>query len=150
MTRNRTARGMRTQLLVARHFRDHGWPWAESAGSGRSGSDVLGVPGLAVEVKARSDLNPAAWIRQAESQAGLPLVVFRPNGVGETPGRYLAFVRLDDLIPLLRAAGYGDPPEQGQEGIAGGPRTAAEPEVTDPYRPPPERPLEAVLRMEPT
>lgn len=112
MTSHRKHRGMRTQLLVADHLKANGWPWAESAGSGRAGVDVLGVPGVSLEVKARADLNPLGWLRQAEAQPGLPVVVFRPNGVGETPGRYVAFLRLDDLIPLLRAAGYGDPLEQ--------------------------------------
>ena len=111
MTQHRKHRGMRTQLLVANHLAARGWPHATSAGSGRPGVDVLGTPDIACEVKARANLDPLAWVKQAEKDADgrLPFAVFRPNGMGETPGRYVAFLRLDDLIDLLLAAGYGDP-----------------------------------------
>jgi hypothetical protein len=101
---------MRTQLLVADHLRKNGWPHASSAGAGRSGSDVLETPDIAVEVKARADLNPVGWLKQAIKAADgrLPMAVFRPNGVGERPEDFIAFLRFDDLIALLRAAGYGD------------------------------------------
>ena len=109
-TQHRKARGMRTQLLVAEHLRDNGWPHATSAGSGRSGVDILGTLDVACEVKARANLDPLAWVKQAEKDADgrLPFAVFRPNGMGETPGRFVAFLRLEDLVALLRAAGYGD------------------------------------------
>jgi len=109
---HRKARGMRTQLLVAQYLAANGWPHAESTGSGRSGVDVLGTPGLAFEVKARTDLNPLAWVKQAEQNAGLPVAVFRPNGMGEHPETFIAFLRLGDLTALLRAAGYGTEPEE--------------------------------------
>ena len=35
--------------------------------------------------------------------------VLRANGQGEDAGDWLAMVRVADLVPLLRAAGYGDP-----------------------------------------
>lgn len=107
MTQARKRRGMRTQKLVADYLAAHGWPFAESTGAGRAGSDITGVPGLAFEVKARTDLNPVGWLKQAEQNAGLPIVVHRPNGVGEDPSRFVAMVRLGDLLPLLWAAGYG-------------------------------------------
>ena len=100
---------MRTQKVVAEWFRTHGWGFAESTGAGRSGSDILGVPGLAIEVKARSDLQPQAWLRQAEGEPGLPLVVFRLNGVGESRvGEWGVLMRLDRFTELLQEAGYGD------------------------------------------
>lgn len=103
---------MRTQKLVAAHLAANGWPFAESAGAGRQGADITGTPDLAVEVKARTNLNPLAWVRQAEGTADgrLPLVVFRCNGQGEDAGKFLAMLRLDDLTGVLRAAGYGDTP----------------------------------------
>ena len=114
MSQHRKHRGMRTQKLVAQYLREHGWPWAESAGAGRSGTDVLGTPDIAVEIKARSDLNPLAWVRQAEGAADgrLPLVAFRCNGQGEDASKYLAMVRLGDLVDLLRSAGYGSAPTE--------------------------------------
>lgn len=111
MSQHRKARGMRTQLLVADYLKDHGWPHATSAGAGRAGVDVLNTPDIAVEVKARTDLSPLAWVRQAEKEADgrLPFAVFRPNGMGEHPGQFLAMLRLSDLVKLLQEAGYGDP-----------------------------------------
>lgn len=110
MSNHRKARGMRTQLLVAEYMQKHGWPFATSAGAGRSGVDILNTPDVAVEVKARTNLSPLAWVRQAEKDADgrLPLAVFRPNGMGEHPDRFLAMLRFGDLVALLRAAGYGD------------------------------------------
>jgi hypothetical protein len=105
---------MRTQANVAGYLRERGWPFAESTGAGRPGVDVTGCPDLAVEVKARADLAPVAWMRQAESSVAgsaryrFPLVVYRANGMGEDAGRYLAIVRFADLVDLLTAAGYGD------------------------------------------
>lgn len=111
-SQSRKYRGMRTQAVVAKYLAANGWPFAESAGSGRSGSDVTGTPDLAIEVKARTDFSPFAWLRQAETAATtgrLPVAVVRPNGLGEDAGRYLAMVRLEQLVALLHAAGYGDP-----------------------------------------
>ena len=110
MTQHRKARGMRSQLLVTEYLKERGWPHATSAGSGRPGVDVLNTPDIACEVKARSGLDPLAWVKQAEKDADgrLPFAVFRPYGMGETPERYVAFLRFGDLVDLLRQAGYGD------------------------------------------
>lgn len=112
MSQHRKHRGMRTQLLVAEHLQAHGWPFAESAGSGRAGADILGTPDIAVEVKARTELRPLAWVRQAEQAADgrLPFAVFRPNGMGEHPEQFLALIRLGELTALLNRAGYGGQP----------------------------------------
>ena len=109
MSQHRKHRGMRTQLLVAEYLKVHGWPFAESAGPGRSGVDILGTPDIAVEVKARADLSPLAWVRQAEQVADgrLPFAVFRPNGMGEHPEDFLAMIRFGRQVELLNQAGYG-------------------------------------------
>ena len=112
MSQHRKHRGMRTQQLVAEWLADRGWPFAQSAGAGRSGADVTGTPDVCVEVKARANLDPLAWVKQAEKSADgrLPFAVVRCNGQGEAdPGQWVAFLRLSDLTNLLRAAGYGDP-----------------------------------------
>lgn len=118
MSQHRKARGMKTQALVAELMQKRGWPFAESAGAGRPGSDVTGTPDVAVEVKARSDLNPLAWVKQAEKSADgrLPFAVFRPNGMGEHPETFLAMIRFGDLLDLLAAAGYGDPKSREEAG----------------------------------
>ena len=107
---SRKHRGYRTQKLVAEYLATNGWPFAESTGAARQGSDVTGCPDIAVEVKGRTAFEPLAWIRQAEKSAGgrLPFVVFRCNGQGERVGDYPALIRTEDLVVLLRQAGYGD------------------------------------------
>ena len=115
MTRSRKDRGMRSQLVVARWFKARGWPYAEPAGSGRPGVDVLGTLDIAVEVKARRAFSPLEWIRQARQYAAgrLPFVVFRCDGQGEqTVGEWPVLIRLEDFTRLLHEAGYGDPQEQ--------------------------------------
>ncbi len=110
MSQHRKRRGMRTQLLVAETLARNGWPFAESAGAGRQGADVTGTPDIAVEVKARTNFDPLAWIRQARSGADgrLPFVVVRCNGQGENVLDYPAMLRFEDLLALLVEAGYGD------------------------------------------
>jgi hypothetical protein len=103
-------RGAETQRLAALYFAENGWPYATDAGAGRNGSDILGVPGLAIEVKARKDFSPLAFIRQAQTGGpGLPLCIVRPPGMGPASvADWLFMARLADGVDLLRAAGYGD------------------------------------------
>ena len=108
-SQSRKHRGMRSQKVVADWFAAHGWLFAETTGAGRSGSDVTGVPGLHIEVKARRAFSPLAWLRQAESDpgAGLPFVVFRCDGQGEANvGEWGVLVRLDRFTDVLKEAGY--------------------------------------------
>jgi hypothetical protein len=113
MPRNyRRERGRATEYLVARRMAEDGWPYAEPTGSGTPGRDIKGTPGLAIEVKARADFSPAAFMRQAARNAGedLALVVIRPVGGGEMNlDDWPAMLRFGDLRRLLREAGYGDP-----------------------------------------
>lgn len=109
---HRKRRGAESQSTVAAYFRDHGWPHCTDAGAGRQGSDLLGVLGLAVEIKARRSFSPLAWIRQASKEHGLPLVVHRPDGMGPASiADWPVTLRLEDMVAVLRAAGYGDPVE---------------------------------------
>jgi hypothetical protein len=86
--------------------------WWRSASVGRgSGKDIHNVP-FDIEVKARSDFQPLAWLKQVEKRAAvpneLPIVVVRCNSQGEDAEKYLAFMRFQDLVQLLLQAGYGD------------------------------------------
>ena len=113
VSRYRQHRGSETQTAVARWFAGHGWPFAEPVGAGRSGSDVLGLPGLLCEVKARRDLSLTTWLRQHANdvqvaQGRFAFVVHRPDGYG--PARVAEWpvtMRLDDFTALLHEAGYG-------------------------------------------
>ena len=112
MTQARKHRGMATQRLLADWFRERGWPFAESTGAGRSGVDVTGMPGIAIEAKARRELNLTGFLKQAtaERRHGLPVVIVRPDGYGPARiGEWAAILTLADFTKLLTEAGYGTP-----------------------------------------
>jgi hypothetical protein len=86
--------------------------WWRNACVGRgSGKDIHNIP-FDIEVKARSDFQPLAWLKQVEKRAAvpdeLPIVVCRMNSQGEDAASYLAFMRFQDLVQLLLKAGYAD------------------------------------------
>jgi len=102
MANHRKHRGYRTQKVLADYLKQW-FPYADTAGAGRQGEDILNVPTVSIEVKARSDFQPLAWIKQAKSNANgkLPMVIMRCNGQGEDAGEYLAFVKVKDIMPIL-------------------------------------------------
>ncbi len=116
MSQARKHRGYRSQRVVAERFADNGFPHAEPVGAGRAGSDIVGLVGIDVEVKARRDLNLVGLMKQLDARAKdgvLGIGVVRPDGMGETTvGMWPAVMCLDDAIALLRAAGYGTPMEE--------------------------------------
>ena len=101
-SQHRKHRGYRTQRVIAEWLQQW-YPYALPVASGNNGSDITGIP-YAIEVKARSDFSPLAWIKQAESNKGdkLSFVVSRCNGQGENAEEYLAFMRLGDLMKILQ------------------------------------------------
>ena len=113
MSQHRKNRGYRSQRVVAERFAANGFPHAEPVGAGRSGSDIVGLVGIDVEVKARRDLNMVGLMRQLNARAEdgiLGIGVIRPDGMGEASiGTWPVVMCLDDAIALLRAAGYGTP-----------------------------------------
>ena len=106
-SQSRKHRGFRTERVVATYLSQ----WWRSASVGRgSGKDIHNVP-FDIEVKARSDFQPLAWLKQVEKRAQgkeLSAVVCRMNTQGENASEYLAFMRFQDLVQLLLKAGYGD------------------------------------------
>lgn len=113
-SQHRKHRGYRTQKALAEYLAQKGFPFAESAGAGRSGSDITGTIGIDWEVKARTGFNPSAAIKQLKERHNgkdLPVAVLRLNGQGEASiGEWVTLLRLEDFVDLLRAAGYGDTP----------------------------------------
>jgi hypothetical protein len=83
---SRKTRGMATQALIASDLvKENIFPFATDAGPGRPGKDILGTPGVSIEVKARSSFSPVADLRQATNNAAegeIPIVVVRMNGQG--------------------------------------------------------------------
>jgi len=117
-------RGLRLQNALARYLTTW-WPSAESAGAGRPGSDVLGIPGVVFENKTAKQFRPLAFGRQAQQHAdrsnsrrpgtvlcspadqAIPVVVYWPEGVGEASAEHtLSILPTGVLVRLLKEAGY--------------------------------------------
>jgi len=107
MSQSRKHRGYRTERVIESYLSQ----WWENASVGRgAGKDIHNVP-FDCEIKARTEFQPLAWLKQVTKRSGgkeLPFVVCRMNGQGEDAAEYLAFMRFGDLVQLLLKAGYGD------------------------------------------
>jgi hypothetical protein len=118
MSQHRKHRGYATQKIVANYLAAHGWPFAESAGAGRQGTDVTGTVGIDWEVKARRGFPVTEAMNQAAERIAdgiVPVAVLRPDGFGPASiEKWPAIVPLKILVELLRDAGYGDPRTEGE------------------------------------
>ncbi len=105
-SQHRKHRGYRTQRIVSDYMRQW-FPFADSAGAGRTGSDILNVP-FDVEVKARAGFDPKAAMNQLKHRESgkLGFAVLRLNGQGESPEDYCCIIRMDDLMGLFIQGGY--------------------------------------------
>ena len=115
MTQHRKHRGYASQRIAAEWFAANGFPYAEPVGAGRMGSDITGMPGIDIEVKARRGFDPSAAMRQQSDRAAhgdLAFAILRMDGQGPAViGSWPVIIRLDAFTELLRAAGYGDQQE---------------------------------------
>jgi hypothetical protein len=69
-----------------------------------TGQDIKDMPCHSIEIKARANFDPLAWLRQAKRNAKAgetPCAIIRLNGQGETPGEYLVIRRLEDDVLAL-------------------------------------------------
>ena len=110
MSQSRKHRGYATQRIVADYFVAQGWEHALPVGAGRDGSDVTGIAGLDIEIKARTKLDLAGLMRQLSERkkdTGLGVGVLRLNGQGEkSVEQFVGVLTLADLVYLLKASGY--------------------------------------------
>ena len=109
-SQHRKHRGYATQRLLADYLKANGFPFAESTGAGRSGSDITGTPCIDWEVKARTNFDPAGTMRQLADRKtdALPIAVLRLNGQGEKAIEdWCTILPLSVLVNLLNEAGYG-------------------------------------------
>ena len=111
MSQHRKSRGYATQRIVAAYLQTRGWPHCHAIGAGEAGDDIQGTLDIAVEVKARTGFSPLAAIKQMQARrrpGALPFAVLRMDGTGEaTVDDWPVVMRLEDVVALLRAAGYG-------------------------------------------
>lgn len=109
MANHRKTRGYKTQRNVADYLFDNGYLKAESIGAGEAGDDIKGVP-FQIEVKARSDFQPLAWLKQLKKRESgirpIQMVVMRFNGQGDDAGQYGCLLQFDQMVQLLQMAGY--------------------------------------------
>jgi hypothetical protein len=108
-------KGHVAERAVANYLKDHGYPLAitsrlHTGGDGISQeSDVIGVPGVSIEVKNRQNLNIGAALVQAAVQGGptkVPLLIAKPYGIGlNSVGDWWAITYVRSLVPLLPREG---------------------------------------------
>ena len=118
------ARGLVLQNALARYLAAW-WPYAESAGAGRNGTDVTGTPGVVWECKSatdfKRDFKPTVWVDQSRRHASnplatdvmrpVPIVAYFPPGVGAVNAAHaLAIMPMHVLMQLLVDGGYADKP----------------------------------------
>lgn len=102
--RARVQRGRQSEELVAARFRDVLQLECERRPASLPGSDVMGIPGMDIEVKARRGLDLPGWLRQQAKrlepcQSGL--LVVRPDGAGPaTVGSWAAVMTLDGWMDM--------------------------------------------------
>lgn len=107
-SQSRKYRGFATERVVASYLQQ----WWEFASVGRGkGKDILNVPNLDIEVKARTGFQPKQVLAQIKARTSisgdLGFAVLRLNGQGEKDVReYAAVIRFEDLVNLLVKAGY--------------------------------------------
>ena len=107
---SRKHRGYATQRIVAEYLQAQGWQHALPVGAGRDGSDITGISGLDIEIKARTKLDLAGLMRQLSERkqnTGMGVGVLRLNGQGEkSVEQFVAVLTLADLVYLLKSSGY--------------------------------------------
>ena len=84
LNESRKARGMKAQVHAADFLRAI-FPWVNTVSGAASGRDLKNTPGLAVEVKARRDFEPLAWLKQSKKNSDddeMPIVIWQPDGYG--------------------------------------------------------------------
>jgi hypothetical protein len=110
---SRKERGRETEKLFAKYLVINGFITAHVTSSSAAGSDILGIEGLDIEIKARTGFNPSAAMAQLRKRAketGMGVAVLRLNGQGEAAIEdWVCCIRAADLVYLLKASGYGSP-----------------------------------------
>lgn len=110
MSQHRKHRGYASQRIVADRLRDAGFLYAEPVGAGRPGSDVTGIVGVDLEVKARRGLDLPGTLRQQAERlkpGDLGFAVIRPDGYG--PARideWPVAMTFGQFVGLLEELGY--------------------------------------------
>ena len=107
-------KGDRWERALAAWLRGQGWPHAERTRAGWEDDrgDIAGTPGVTWSAKDCRTLRWSEWLSDLADQvvnAGTDIGVLALKRPGTADaGQALAVMRLDKLVELLHAAGYGD------------------------------------------
>ncbi|MCP4962263.1 MAG: hypothetical protein GY925_23715 [Actinomycetia bacterium] len=107
------AKGARGERDVVDYLNANGYPHAERRLSGAADDrgDIIGIPGVTIEVKARRAFEPAAWVDQlAEEMDNTPgegtgFVIAKRRQRGDVADWY-AITPVGLMLPLLKGAGW--------------------------------------------
>lgn len=106
-------KGAAAELALVRHLQANGFPHAERRGGGFGGSDVIGTPGITWESKNVAGPRLGVWADQTDAAriaSGDTYGVCVVKRAGTTDvGRWHAVMPLDQLLALLREAGWAAP-----------------------------------------
>jgi hypothetical protein len=104
-------KGTAFERLIADYLRRY-WPYADRAPltGNKDRGDISGTPGLVWECKNAKTIKLSEWLEEAETEranaeADLGILVVKRRGHAFPADQY-AIVRLENLIDLLKEAGY--------------------------------------------
>lgn len=109
-------KGTSAESGLAKYLVENGFPHAERralTGANDMG-DISGCIGLVWEVKNHKTYQIPAWIKETETErenakADFGILAIKPNGVGVTnAGQWWAVMTVEDMVTLLRMAGFGE------------------------------------------
>jgi hypothetical protein len=105
VTQHRKHRGYASQKIAADYMRAQGYAYCEPTGAGRPGTDLLGLLGQDVEVKARRGFDPSAAMRQQRERTSddvLSWALLRLDGQGPASVEdWPVVIRLGVFVPQL-------------------------------------------------
>lgn len=106
-------KGAEAERAVVKYLRANGFPYADRRGAGFDGADIVGMPGITVEIKAQAGARLATWVDQAQearAKAGDTYGVLIAKRAGTTDvGRWHAVLPMAQFMALLAEAGWTAP-----------------------------------------
>lgn len=105
-------RGTRWETAIVEYLQSQGWPHAErrALNGSRDRGDIAGLPGVVIEAKSASRIELAAWVKEAEAEAGNAGAdvgaVWAHRRGKSSPGDGYVIMTGDQFARLLKAAGW--------------------------------------------
>lgn len=106
-------KGTAFETLIVRYLQAQGWVHAERRAlhGNLDKGDITGTGPLVWECKNHKALDISAWLKETEQErvnanANHGILVVKRRAYGDPSDQY-AIMRLEDLVKLLKEAGYG-------------------------------------------